>query len=87
MLDIPTAPDGASYYSFSPHPAWRFVMVDAYDISVLGWDSDHPKHLEANAILDKHNPNEVRRVMGWRVCCAVHKQQRWCASVTRYRTP
>lgn len=59
MLDIPHAPDGASYYSFSPHPAWRVVVIDAYDVSVLGWDADHPRHQEAAAILARENPNEV----------------------------
>lgn len=58
-LNIPTSPDGGSYYSFSPHPAWLFVVLDAYDISLLGWPQDHPRHLEAEAILDKHNPNKV----------------------------
>eukprot|EP00878_Enallax_costatus_P016650 GHUV01017470.1.p1 GENE.GHUV01017470.1~~GHUV01017470.1.p1 ORF type:complete len:294 (+),score=61.59 GHUV01017470.1:420-1301(+) len=57
-LNIPTAPDGGSYYSFSPHPAWRFIVLDAYDISLLGWPEDHPRHLEAEAILNKYNPNK-----------------------------
>jgi len=64
MLNIPPAADGASYYSFSPHARWRFVVVDAYDISLLGWDADHPRHQEAQALLDKHNPNQVQRSWG-----------------------
>lgn len=59
MLHIPPAADGASYYSFSPHPAWRFVVVDSYDISLLGWPDTHPRHLQAEAILAKENPNQV----------------------------
>jgi manganese-dependent ADP-ribose/CDP-alcohol diphosphatase len=59
MLQIPPAADGASYYSFSPHPAWRFVVIDAYDISLLGWPDSHPRHLMAEAILEKENPNKV----------------------------
>ncbi|GFH08357.1 metallo-dependent phosphatase [Haematococcus lacustris] len=26
---------GGSYYAFEPHPRWRVVVVDAYDVSVL----------------------------------------------------
>jgi manganese-dependent ADP-ribose/CDP-alcohol diphosphatase len=59
MLHIPPAADGASYYSFSPHPAWRFVVIDSYDISLLGWPDTHPRHLQAEAILAKENPNQV----------------------------
>lgn len=35
-LDIPTAADGGSYYSWVPHPGWRFISLDSYDISLLG---------------------------------------------------
>lgn len=64
MLQIPPAADGASYYSFSPHPAWRFVVIDAYDISLLGWPETHPRHLQAEAILERENPNEVSSILG-----------------------
>jgi hypothetical protein len=31
-MAIPNLPeDGGSYYSFEPHSAWRFVVLDAYD--------------------------------------------------------
>ena len=50
---------GNSYYAFSPHPQWRFVVLDAFDVSMLGWPEGHPKHEAADAILDEHNPNEV----------------------------
>lgn len=64
MLQIPPAADGASYYSFSPQSAWRFVVIDAYDISLLGWPADHPRHKLAQAILDRENPNEVSETSG-----------------------
>lgn len=48
-----------SYYSFSPHKAWRFVVIDAYDVSMLGWPEGHPLHQQAQAILDEKNINEV----------------------------
>lgn len=49
----------ASYYSFSPHKAWRFVVIDGYDVSMLGWPDSHPLHAEAKAILDEKNVNEA----------------------------
>ena len=35
-LRLGPAPGGASYYSFSPHPTYRFIVTDSYDVSVLG---------------------------------------------------
>ena len=35
-LRLGPAPDGASYYSFIPHPTYRFIVTDSYDVSVLG---------------------------------------------------
>lgn len=26
-----------SYYTFSPAPGWRFICLDGYDVSILGW--------------------------------------------------
>lgn len=49
----------SSYYSFSPHQAWRFVVLDTYDVSMLGWPESHPLHQQAKAILDEKNINEV----------------------------
>ncbi|KAL3130513.1 hypothetical protein ABBQ38_008328 [Trebouxia sp. C0009 RCD-2024] len=48
----------SSYYSFSPHTAWRFVVLDGYDVSMLGWPEGHPLHAQAKAILDERNVNE-----------------------------
>jgi hypothetical protein len=77
MLQIPAAADGASYYSFSPHPAWRFVVIDAYDISLLGWPDGHPRHLQAQAILDRENPNTVSMcVQGYITGCSFAGWQR-----------
>ena len=53
------AADAASYYAFSPHPAWRLVVLDAYDVSMLGWPPGHPLHERARAILDARNPNQA----------------------------
>lgn len=60
LLDPAAAAEGASYYAFSPHPTWLFVVLDAYDVSLLGWPDSHPRHLQAEALLAQHNPNKVR---------------------------
>lgn len=52
-------PGGASYYRFTPHPAWQIVVLDGYDVSLLGWPQDHPLHQQACRILDERNPNQV----------------------------
>ena len=52
-LGLITAP----YSSFKPHHSWRFIVVDAFDISTPGWDSGHPKSMAAWALLAEHNPN------------------------------
>lgn len=48
-----------SYYSVVPHPGWRFVVLDGYDVSLLGWPPGHPYHEAALKLLDEKNPNEV----------------------------
>ena len=53
-------PGGASYYAFSPHPAWRIMVLDGYDVSLLGWPEQHPLHQQARSILAERNPNQVR---------------------------
>lgn len=31
------ASPGGSHYSVQPHPGWRVVVLDGYDVSMLGW--------------------------------------------------
>ncbi|KAJ7956156.1 Manganese-dependent ADP-ribose/CDP-alcohol diphosphatase [Quillaja saponaria] len=52
------SPDGHAYYNFSPVPEFRFVVLDAYDISAIGWPRDHPSTLEALKFLQEKNPNQ-----------------------------
>lgn len=56
MLNISTH-DGHAYYDFSPVPEFRFVVLDGYDISAIGWPKDHPNTLKALNILREKNPN------------------------------
>jgi manganese-dependent ADP-ribose/CDP-alcohol diphosphatase len=56
-LGIPQGAGGESYYSFRPHAGFRVVMMDSYDVSVLGWPEGHPHRDQAVALLAEHNPN------------------------------
>ncbi|CAK9137533.1 unnamed protein product [Ilex paraguariensis] len=56
LLKIPSV-DGHAYYDFSPIPEYRFVVLDGYDISAIGWPQDHPKTMQALKFLREKNPN------------------------------
>ncbi|KAG9446556.1 hypothetical protein H6P81_012684 [Aristolochia fimbriata] len=57
LLKFPSGLHGRAYYDFSPSPEYRFVVLDAYDISAIGWPEDHPNALEAKRVLQTKNPN------------------------------
>ena len=46
------------YYKFNPHPDFCFIVLDTYDISVLGHVEDCPHHAEAMETLCAVNKNE-----------------------------
>lgn len=46
------------YYDLSPHPGWRFIFIDSYDISQIGASSEANKLL-SDAWLRKNNPNDL----------------------------
>ncbi|XP_042435128.1 manganese-dependent ADP-ribose/CDP-alcohol diphosphatase-like [Zingiber officinale] len=56
LLNLPSESDHL-YYDFSPSPEYRFVVLDPYDISAIGWPHDHPNTLAASRILKAKNPN------------------------------
>ena len=62
-VDDPGGEQGfRSYHSFV-HPTlttWRFIVLDAFAISTLGWADDHPNSIAAWALLAEHNPNDCR---------------------------
>ncbi|KAL2492502.1 Manganese-dependent ADP-ribose/CDP-alcohol diphosphatase [Abeliophyllum distichum] len=45
VLNIPSI-DGLAYYDFSPIPEYRFVVLDGYDISAIGWPKGSQKDIE-----------------------------------------
>jgi manganese-dependent ADP-ribose/CDP-alcohol diphosphatase len=42
-LQIPSVAGDRAYYSFEPHSAWRFIVLDTFDIAVIG---NHPQSEE-----------------------------------------
>lgn len=59
LLNIPS-PDHHAYYDFSPIPEYRFIVLDGYDISAIGWPRDHPKTVKAINFLREKNPNSQK---------------------------
>lgn len=52
------------YYDFSPAVGWRVLMIDSYDVSLIGYSS--PTNLaSAQQILAKNNPNDLNVSGGW----------------------
>lgn len=45
-------------YHFSPHPGFRFIVLDCYDISPLGREPTDERYMQGMAILEKHNKND-----------------------------
>jgi len=47
------------YYSFRPVPGWKVVVLDAYQIALIGYEHalDDPRRLEAVEIMARENPN------------------------------
>lgn len=45
------------YYTFSPGDGWRTIVLDAYQISLVGHELDDPRRLEAVEIITRENPN------------------------------
>ena len=52
--------DGAAFYSFSPHPGFRIVVLDSYDVSLLGWEAGDARVALARELLEAHNPVNVK---------------------------
>ncbi|KAM9258507.1 manganese-dependent ADP-ribose/CDP-alcohol diphosphatase isoform 2-T2 [Cariama cristata] len=53
----PLAEDCQAYH-FSPATRFRFVVLDAYDLSILGREPDTPRYRESLQLLRERNPND-----------------------------
>ncbi len=47
-----------AFLSFSTHRQVRFILLDAYDVSILGWPLAHPRSVQAWELLEKNNINK-----------------------------
>ncbi|MEE6523885.1 hypothetical protein FKM82_022991 [Ascaphus truei] len=45
-------------YHFSPFPKFRFLLIDSYDLSVIGRDPSSGKYEKSMKLLREKNPNE-----------------------------
>ena len=45
------------YYSFSPHDGWRFVVLDPYQIALIGHSQDDPRRRAAVELIGHKNPS------------------------------
>lgn len=52
-LDM-NGPGDRCYYSFLPHPKLRMIVLDTYDVAVIGNASSSKEYQEASALLDEH---------------------------------
>eukprot|EP01083_Nonionella_stella_P303344 1049784_1 len=53
------------YYAFTPFPGYVLMMLDSYEISILGYkycDDKHANYVEAQRLLNKYNPAEDKHV-------------------------
>jgi manganese-dependent ADP-ribose/CDP-alcohol diphosphatase len=59
-----TVRDGHEFYSFSPISGWRVVMLDGYDVAMIGRDTGSPEYQSALQWLKRYNPNDVASPIG-----------------------
>jgi len=50
--------EGKFYFSFKPHPMWKIIMLNPYEVSVMQHE-DSEGYKEAANLLNQHNPNDV----------------------------
>ena len=46
------------YFTFSPHPKYKFIAIDSYDVSICGRVEGEPEYEEARKILTVKNTND-----------------------------
>lgn len=45
-------------YHFSPYPGFTFIVLDAYDVALLGREESSPGYREAHTLLRRFNKND-----------------------------
>ncbi|XP_047465891.1 manganese-dependent ADP-ribose/CDP-alcohol diphosphatase [Mugil cephalus] len=57
LSGVPTRPDIYAYH-FSPFPGFTFVVLDAYDVSLLGVEESSERYSNAMNLIKQHNNNK-----------------------------
>uniref|UniRef100_A0A7S4DXD0 Calcineurin-like phosphoesterase domain-containing protein n=1 Tax=Lotharella globosa TaxID=91324 RepID=A0A7S4DXD0_9EUKA len=57
LSEAPGATPSQLYYSFRPHPQWRFLLIDCYDIAVQGREEGSEQMAKARQLIAENNPN------------------------------
>lgn len=57
-------PIGSLHYDWSPHPGWRFIFLDSYDVSLIGHSNEENLRL-AKLLLGNNNPNNLAMSGTW----------------------
>jgi len=65
LLGTAPTPERRTYYSFSPSPGWRVLVLDSFHESVIGWPAGHPQLRRAQATLALNNPNDLKSGDSW----------------------
>jgi hypothetical protein len=61
---IPALRSDRLYYDYAPHPGYRFVFIDSYDISLIGASKPENKEIAAQWLAE-HNPNDLTQGGTW----------------------
>jgi len=56
MLRTRLGPTFGGWHSYSPHPRYRFLILDAYEIAIIGISEGDANYAKAHAVLQANNP-------------------------------
>lgn len=62
------APENLAAYSFTADPdtsLWEIIVLDSYDMAVIGYPEDHPKTIGGKKVLLENNPNALAVGVDW----------------------
>lgn len=58
------APKGSPYYQFQPHPGFTFIILDTYDLSVIGPGGDAEKELAEQILWTRNSSDDGNNPVG-----------------------
>eukprot|EP00927_Polykrikos_kofoidii_P059974 TRINITY_DN55057_c0_g1_i1.p1 TRINITY_DN55057_c0_g1~~TRINITY_DN55057_c0_g1_i1.p1 ORF type:complete len:377 (-),score=59.53 TRINITY_DN55057_c0_g1_i1:129-1259(-) len=60
-----TRKDGREYYSCNVCAGIRLVVLNSFELALIGYQKGHPKYDAAMAMLKVHNPNDLEKPCDW----------------------